>query len=1040
VDCPTVHLRSAIDSLAFVRPGFIFSRAKIQKPIPLNYCIYVGTALAIIALGSSLEAGSAPKVSRAEPYVLNLALPRLVLPSDSTSGTSERERLEADIRDRFEKLYCPFRRCPDDRRLHINIAFGNDYQLLDWLGKGWVDSAVIPTLSLYLLKRDGLDLRDIGPELISRRPPTETPKPGEDDLEKFWQWIWARVTQQKNPQKQTLGSRNGKDTCQLITSSHLATGDFLMPLAATSEWLEKQPGGDQLADQFWREFFDHVRFTFDSDPSVSPKQSADCGPSVARRKPPPRSLSGLLDSSEYHFVITTRRATAIFPGGAQFKPAEAEIPGALKKLFDRELKPTEEKNKSIPEVFRPLVLPVPYFGVRTFAFTIDESIDLLRQQETPEENILALVLPGGGVKAGFQSRLLEHLYSKRYLRNNTLSRTRSDPRGVVGALDVDYIIGTSGGALLGFFVAQLGENGPWNLFDLLWKRDGQPLQSTEIFGFFDLARYISLLVIFAIFCILLRCSQSWPNVEGKMGWRWRLRLLLTVGPILLLTPILVRYVNGAASQEHIPEFEGIFYMIFAIIAMFADQCLVKEPADRSREEKWRTWTAGLLLLCGALAAMIAILWIRMERPDALWLDEPVPILGVHVGGLVVCLAALLVLVGSILWISSYPSYQFAQRGEFLKGAALVLIHMFLVYFALGAMVAFFPDFLSLLELTAEFWVALVVASIVVGLIVLWIAKRLPAFRNGVQYLCNYHPNGNIISRRVLRLLLLGAFAIIWWNFIVAPGLYGNKHARNSFRLVSEAFKDAYSVGDQSSYLTARLIVPANVLDRDGTRYFLFAPTKQDCPNLIRKPGDGATWRRFWLGGTRKDRTSLVVKSCEEGAESLYTFEDLEKVVFASGSPFPVFPAHRIRTEPLVDGGYSNNVPLDAAQTVSADAALIVESSHPLGHESGFFGWLWERYLMLPGALIGNLPRLASFLYERSQQIDRISRSDLFVVSLAPPRNEQGWPLLVDFRPSTIERMRLVAEKNLSRRIGLVQSWGRPRFQVTIRIPARRSGQ
>jgi predicted acylesterase/phospholipase RssA len=1043
VDCPTVHLRSAIDSLAFIRPGFIFLRAKIQKPIPLNYCIYVGTVVAIIALSSPLEAGSAPKVSRAEPYVLNLALPHLLLPSDSKSGTSEREELEAHIRDRFHKLYCPSRHCPDDRRLHINIAFGNDYQLLDWLGKGWVDSAVIPSLSLYLLRRDGLDLRDIGPELGARRSPTETPKQRDDlsrDLEKFWKWIWERVTQQKNPQKQTLGSRNEKDTCQLITSSHLATGDFLMPLAATSEWLEKQPGGDQLADQFWREFFDHLRFTFDSDPAASPNKSADCGLLVARRKPPPRSVSALLDSSEYHFVITTRRATAIFPGGAQFKPAEAQIPDPLPKLFDGELKPTERKKKSMPRVFRPLVLPEPYFGVRTFAFTIDESIDLLRQQETPEKNILALVLPGGGVKAGFQSRLIEHLYSKKYLRNNTPSKTRFDPRGDEKALDVDYIIGTSGGALLGFFVAQLGEDGPWNLSELLWKRDGQPLQSTEIFGFFDLARYISLLVIFAILCILLRCSQSWPNVEGKMSWRWRLRLLLTIGPILLLTPFLVRYMNGAASQEHIPEIEGFFYMAFTIIAMFADQCLVKESADRSRKEKWRTWTAGLLLLCGALA-MIAILRIRTKRPDAFWLDEPVPILGVHVGALVVCLAALFLLVGAILWIISSRGYQLARPREFLKGATLVLIHMALVYLALIVMVAFFPNVLSLLELTAEFWVALVVASIVVGLIVLWIAKRLPAFRDGVQYLCNPHPNGNIIPRRVLRLLLLGAFAIIWWNFIVAPGLYGNKHARDSFRSVIKGFRDASSAADQSNFLTSRLIVPANVLDRDGTRYFLFAPTEQDCPDLVRKPGDGATWWRLWVNGSWKDWPNLDVKPCEKGAQSPYTFEDLEKVVFASGSPFPVFPAHRIGAESLVDGGYSNNVPLDAAQTVSADAALIVESSHPLGHEAGFFGWLWERYLTLPGALIGNLPRLASFLYERSQQIDRISRSDLFVVSLAPPRDEPGWPLLVDFRPSTIERMQTVAEKNLSRRIGMVQSWGRPRFQVTIRIgsPVRRSG-
>jgi hypothetical protein len=176
VDCPKIHLRDALDPLALIRSGFIFLRANNQKMIFLNLCVGAWTILTLAALSSRLEAGSAPKVSRAEPYVLNLALPRLLLPTDPKSGAPEREDLEAKIRRLFGDLYCPSRRCPDDRQLHINIAFGNDYQLLDWLGKGWVDSAVIPSLSLYLLQRDGLDLRDIGQQLDSGQPATEPRK------------------------------------------------------------------------------------------------------------------------------------------------------------------------------------------------------------------------------------------------------------------------------------------------------------------------------------------------------------------------------------------------------------------------------------------------------------------------------------------------------------------------------------------------------------------------------------------------------------------------------------------------------------------------------------------------------------------------------------------------------------------------------------------------------------------------------------------------------------------------------------------------
>ena len=175
-----------------------------------------------------------------------------------------------------------------------------------------------------------------------------------------------------------------------------------------------------------------------------------------------------------------------------------------------------------------------------------------------------------------------------------------------------------------------------------------------------------------------------------------------------------------------------------------------------------------------------------------------------------------------------------------------------------------------------------------------------------------------------------------------------------------------------------------------------------------------------------------VKRCGTD-DSLSDKQYLKKVVFASGSPFPVFPAHRVDDEPLVDGGYSNNVPLDAAQTVSADMVLIVESSHPLGPEAAAAAPSLLCKFFCPGALIRSLPRLLSFLYERSQQIDRLSRSDLFVVSIAPPREELDWPFLVDFRPTTVDRMRAVAEQNLWRRIAMVQSWGRPHFQLTARL-------
>ena len=86
-----------------------------------------------------------------------------------------------------------------------------------------------------------------------------------------------------------------------------------------------------------------------------------------------------------------------------------------------------------------------------------------------------------------------------------------------------------------------------------------------------------------------------------------------------------------------------------------------------------------------------------------------------------------------------------------------------------------------------------------------------------------------------------------------------------------------------------------------------------------------------------------------------------------------------------------------------------------------------------GRLIENLQRLPGFLFERSQQVDRQSRRDLFVISFSPSPEEKGWPALFDFRPQVVERMKSVATRDLTRRLGLVESWGRPRIQSAISI-------
>ena len=70
-----------------------------------------------------------------------------------------------------------------------------------------------------------------------------------------------------------------------------------------------------------------------------------------------------------------------------------------------------------------------------------------------------------------------------------------------------------------------------------------------------------------------------------MGRRLLVAILLSV---LGAAPLLVRVVSGDLSLEHVPEFEGLVYAVLIGLAVFADQCMVRErevPPQRERAQR-----------------------------------------------------------------------------------------------------------------------------------------------------------------------------------------------------------------------------------------------------------------------------------------------------------------------------------------------------------------------------------------------------------------------------------------------------------------------
>jgi predicted acylesterase/phospholipase RssA len=1001
------------------------------------------------------------------PQVLNVGLPYARDLLDIRY-----EAVQKSARELFEGLYRAHAPCGSRQRLQVNLAIGNDYQILDWLGRGLVDVAVVPTLSVYLLQKDGVELRELSPGgkvgdflvpswepwLRSREAAGGAWRERDDpegDFGAFRQALWCGLFTDR-PERLSTDERGrcaglSRAGYRMVLPSHLSTAGFLVPVSVVNTWLEgrlasldprpEEGEKTRLREDFWKAFFRDTRFTLgedERDAEVDPpgliEVRADIGAPPARGVP-------LGPASRDHLVIAGRAANAIFQNG-RFPAPQAGLPEDLRAVLEAE---------APPRAFASLLEVEPYFGVRTFGFTVEETIGLLRQhQRTSRRSRLALLLPGGGVKAAYQSRLVDELYRERYLKN-VLTKGEAGGRS---PLDVDFVVGTSGGALIGYFVARLAENGPWNLSKVLWekKEDGvdRVLDSTDIFGWLDLPRYVSVLMIFLTFAALLTIVSTphrpWlrTDLPPERG-AWRLRLALTLWPLLLLVPVLVRVVNGRSSQEHIPEIEGLFYALCASTVLFADQCLILRTGEEKERERPPV-SPLLLALPGAVLVAVPLLPVWGPEGER-WTDRTVSFAAVHWGAFLVCLGCLCLLGAAVLWVSSARHYRLEGGRAFWSGFSLSLFHVFAVYVVLILAMVLRPGLISPLELTGGFWAWLMPVALVLGGLLVWLGcagkgRAGRSVHKSLKFLCSHHPNGSLVSRRFLRISVVLVICLGWWNFILAPGVYGNKHARAFLEGAVARFEEEHRKENPRGNphrLTAQLLVPANVLQRDGTRYFLVVPEDlPECPSIAREPGSGASWHQYRLraGGRRP----AAPESCP-GVVGVGP-ADVGAVVFASGSPFPVFPAHFVpvqgvegqpKEEALVDGGYTSNIPVDAARTIAAEQVLIVESQNPLGHgvseaaAGAGFG------LPGPGPLLAGLFQLPGFLFERSQQVDRLSKRNLFVVSLSPSREESDWPFLVDFRQSTVERMRQVAEADLSRRIGLVESWGPPRFQLSVLV-------
>ena len=352
---------------------------------------------------------------------------------------------------------------------------------------------------------------------------------------------------------------------------------------------------------------------------------------------------------------------------------------------------------------------------------------------------------------------------------------------------------------------------------------------------------------------------------------------------------------------------------------------------------WRLGYYAALLLSALL--LLNLCWPGEVDPAEPWAPFGKHTLEVTGGTFLVCVGLLFLMVGGVTWIYSAHRRYHLRLQDFLFAYVVVLLHAMAVYGVLVFALKYFPNWLSLLELTREFWLWLLVTSLVLGSVLLLAAlgklggrqSRLVRYLHGsFQLLCSHHPNGDFVTRRFLRMAAFSIFSLFWWNLVIAPALYGNDAAHKYLEDAIARFERQTGApeGGLDYRPTASFIAPANLLAKDGTRYFLFIPRDEKCPPFPRRASGGAKWLTY-----EARLADAGAPPSTADCKPIRTKEFLHDVIFASGSPFPIFPAHQLDLdggkEPFVDGGYSNNIPVDVAKTVSANQVLIVDSTSPL---------------------------------------------------------------------------------------------------------------
>ena len=667
-----------------------------------------------------------------------------------------------------------------------------------------------------------------------------------------------------------------------------------------------------------------------------------------------------------------------------------------------------------------------WFEHERFEFTVNETIGLLRlDQMNTRTSRLSLVLSGGGVKSLYQTRLLDRLYgldgSHAALRNFDPAAAASIPLSPEAPMAVNSVIGTSGGAMVALFAAQLpgassapstGERLP--LTKLLGDTAAQ-----RLFPPADLPRVVTIVVVLGLLFLTLSLSRvvipslrrrldgmivdkdcPWPIVIAEM--------LLVVGGTVAIVA------TRNPDMQTTRGLEGAMYAFLVVTAHLAICCIGRArgtpPEGHRRLAQLSTvgQAFGLAMAASAFAIYRYTGVSELAQHSAATATAPLMV----TGGLCLASAALVTGAAAGMFGLRLDRQRLIDYGSALAVIAIVIAGTYAIVLAAAG-----AGQTTMLELTGSFWGWLIAAAafVSVGTVAAatWGSGRASSFvQRGVHELMRDR-QGAVTTTLASSVTFIATAALVCWAVIVAPSIYGSDRARQSLSETQARFTRAHQVASFNS----NLVVTGSLL-RDTFCPILRAPVR-------------AGGLYFCFGGPA---------GC--GAARDGAWQPLEQphparalnAVFASGSPFPVFAAQRTRLRngcmvPVVDGGYVHNVPLEAASLSDSRQVLLLNASPSdldVADGVGAGGTVspasrWTSQLVQFGS------RIIGFMFSRAQELDRTAGANMVVASLSPAPGDGRWAALLDFTEATRTWMVREAERDLERerRIGRIDSWGFP---------------